>query len=320
MAAKNKLMTLEEAIQSLVHDGDTVFLGGFVAGEPYAAAHEIIRQRKRGLTISKAAGLLVVDQLIGAGCVSRVIASYVWNPVPRSANAFRRAVEAGIPHPIEVEEYSLLTLTLAYFAAALDLPFVATKSLLGSDIARHSTFLGERKLKVIDSPFDGEKVLLVPPLRHDVGIVQVQRADREGNAQAWGPLAATKYGINACSRVIVCAEEIVDSEVIRRDPNRTLIPAFKVDAVVEEPWGSHPDYMPGYYDRDWEFSPFYYRATTTVEGMEQFLQEWVYQVKNRREYLQKLGENRLRQLQVGRQESSPVNYGYYPPYRRSENG
>lgn len=306
-------MSMQEAVGQFVRDGDTVFLGGLVACEPYAAVHEIIRQRKRDLVVSKGAGMLVLDMLIGAGCVRKVITSYIWNPIYKPAHAFRRAVEQGIPHPIELEEYSFFTLGLAYFAGALGLPFVAAKSLLGTDILTKSPSLGH-KVKVIDSPFTGEPVVLIAPLKHDVGIIHVQRADEEGNAQAWGPLAADKWGIASCSRVIVSAEEIVSSEVIRKDPQRTIIPGFRVNAVVEEPWSSHPDYVPGYYDRDWKYFPAYYEATKTEEGFNQYLEEWVYQVKSRKEYLAKVGKERLKKLKVPQWQGSPVSYGYYPSF------
>jgi len=153
--------------------------------EPYAAVHEIIRQKKKNLTVSRCAGITIVDQLVGAGCVDKVITAYVWNPVPKPAHAFKRAVEKGIPHAVEVEDYTVLTMNLAYFAGALDLPFVAAKTPLGSDIVSQRTFLGDDKFKIIESPFTGEKVCLIPPLKHDVGIIQIQRSDLDGNGQAW---------------------------------------------------------------------------------------------------------------------------------------
>ncbi len=244
MKPRTKVMTMAEAIEQFVRDDDSVFLGGFIAGEPYAAVHEIIRQKKRNLTVSKGAGLLALDMLIGACCVRRVISTYIWNPIFKPAHAFRRAVEKGIPRPIELEEYSLLAFNLAYFTGALDLPFVATKSLLGSDLLTQNSFLNH-KFQLINSPFTGEQVAVIAPLKHDVGILQVQRTDQEGNAQAWGPLGQSKWGINSCSKVIICAEEIVPEGVIREDPQRTIVPAFKVSAVVKESWGSYPDYMPG---------------------------------------------------------------------------
>jgi glutaconate CoA-transferase subunit A len=302
---------MDEAIRRFVRDGDSVYIGGFIHGEPYAAIHEIIRQGKRDLTLSCGAATIFADQLIGAGCVRRLITSYCWNPVPDAAHAFRRAVEHSIPCPVELQEYSLLGLSLAYFAGALDLPFVATKSMLGTGFLEHPGFLGDAKLRVMDSPFGDGKVCLVGPLRHDVGIVQLQRADRFGNAQAWGLLGPTKYGLHSCQRVIVCVEELVDEELIFRDPSRTILPGFRVCAVVEEPWGAHPSYVQGYYDRDWRFAAQYAKATASLEGFTAHLQEWVLGVKDRKAYLETLGRKRLAALKGRVRKSGVVNYGLY---------
>lgn len=314
MAEQTKVMSMREAIARFVHDGDTVYLGGFVQHEPYAAVHEIIRQRRQNLTVSRCGGITIVDLLAGAGCVDRVLTSYVWNPVPKPAHAFKRAVEKGFPRPIEVEDYTVLTMTLAYFVGACDLPFVAAKTPLGSDVVSRRTFRGENKFKVIESPFTGEKVCLIPPLKHDVGIIQIQRADADGNGQAWGVLGDSKYGINSCRKVILCVEEIVDQEVISRDPNRTIIPGLKVCAVVAEPWGGHPSYVTGYYDLDWPYFLYYDEATRTAEGFNAYLEKWVYGVKDRREYLDLVGEARLQKLRAGVQPSGQVNYGQYQPW------
>lgn len=310
----DKRMTMEEAVGRFVQDGDVLYMGGFLHGEPYAAAHEIIRQGKRDLTLSTAAGTLLADQLIGAGCVRRLITSYCWNPIPAPTHAFRRAAEQGIPHAIQLEEYSLLGLSLAYFAGALGLPFVATKTMLGSSYLDEKGFLADRKIRVVDSPFGDGPVCLIGPLRHDVGIVQIQRSDPQGNAQAWGLLGPTKYGLQSCERIIVCAEEIVDEQKIRIDPNRTIIPGFRCCAVVEEPWGAHPSYIQGFYDRDWRFAAEYERQTRTEEGFREFLQNWILGVKNRKEYLKLLGEDRMRALGGETLESSRVPYGRYEDF------
>jgi glutaconate CoA-transferase subunit A len=308
---EDKLMDMKEAIGRFVRNGDRVYLGGFIHCEPYAAAHEIIRQKKRDLTISTAAATILVDQLIGAGCVARLITSYCWNPVPEAAHAFRRAVEKGEPRALELEEYSFLGISLAYFAGALKLPFVATHTMLGSGYLEHPGFMGDAKAKVVESPFDGEKVCLIPPLRHDVGIVQVQRADPKGNAQAWGMLGPTRYGLLSCERVIICAEEIVHEDAIRGDPNRTILPAFRCCAVVEEPWGAHPAYVQGCYDRDWRFASLYSRMTKSPGGFQAFLEEWVLAVRDRKEYIRRLGEERLTSLISKGAQSGTVTYGYH---------
>jgi len=311
---KNKVVSMKTAIQKHVHDGDKIYIGGLVHGEPYFAVHEIIRQRKKDLTISSGGVTVWGDTLVGAGCVKRMITSYMWNPVPISGHAFKRAIEKGIPNPLEVEEYSLLALGLAYFAGSMGLPFVGTRTLLGSDILKHKSFLGENKWKVVNSPFDGKKVLLIAPIRHDVGIVQVQRCDPEGNAQSWGLQGINTYGMNACEKLIICAEEVVQNEVIRMDPNRTVVPALKVTAVVEVPWGAYPSYIQGYYDRDWEFFPRYATQTATVEGFQRYLDEWVYGVKNEEEYLNKIGNEKREALKGKHKRSGEISYGFYDKF------
>ena len=306
-------MSLTEAISRFVRDGDILYLGGFVQQEPFAAAHEIIRQGKKDLTISKCAGLILADQLIGAGVVKHLISTFCWNPLPAPAHCFQRAVTEGIPGRVELEEYSIMTLNLAYFAGALDLPFVAAKTILGSGFdGEFSPSGAKNRLKFSTSPFTGERVCLVPPLKHDVGIIQVQRADREGNAQAWGLLGELPYGIQSSAKIIVCAEEIVDPEVIRRDPQRTVVPGFRVQAVVEEPWGSHPASMAGYYDMDWTYFALYERASRTEPLFQEYLKQWVYDVRNRGEYLTLLGDQKRSRLCPQPFAGDPVSYGYHP--------
>ena len=185
MTSKEKLMSMSHAIDRYVKDGDILYLGGFIQHDPFAAAHEIIRQGKKDLTLSKCACLISVDQMIGASVIKHLITAFTWNPLPTNAHCFVRALTQGIPRRIELEEYSLLALNLAYFAGSQDLPYTATKTLLGSGFDWEQNDAGvKNRLKFEQSPFTGERVCLVPPLKHDVGIIQVQRSDPYGNAQA----------------------------------------------------------------------------------------------------------------------------------------
>lgn len=303
-------MSMADAIDRYVKDGDTLYLGGFVQHDPYAATHEIIRQGKKDLTLSKCASLISVDQLIGAGVVKHLITTFTWNPLPTTAHCFVRALTQGVPCKMELEEYPILALNLAYFAGSMDLPYVATKTLLGSGFDWERNNSGAKnRLKFHQSPFTGERVCLVPPIKHDVGIIQVQRSDPYGNAQAWGMMAESRYGLQSCEKIVICAEEIVSTDVIMRDPNRTLVPAFRVNAVVEEPWGAHPAPVAGHYDMDWPYYAFYERETRTEEMFQSFLNKWVYGVKNRREYLTLLGSKRLEELRPEAFTSEPVSYG-----------
>jgi glutaconate CoA-transferase subunit A len=309
MNTRNKIISMKEAVKEFVKDGDMVYMGGFISHEAFSAAHEIIRQRKKNLTVSKCGGLIMLDQLIGAGCVARAITSYVWNPIPKPAHAFVRALTKKIPHFVQIEEYPIFALTLAYLAGSLDLPYIACKTIMESDFSRYRSFLGEQKLKIEKSPFTGEKVCLIPPLRHDVGFMQVQRSDSHGNAQSWGFRGDSKYGLLSCKKIVICAEEIVEHDVILRDPQRTLIPGFRVDAVVEEPWGAHPSYVMGFYNIDWPYFVHYERVTRTEESFRKFLNEWIYGVMDRKDYLSKIGEKNLARLKVESWAGEPVSYG-----------
>lgn len=312
MPRGEKLASMADAIDRLVRNGDIVYLGGFIQQDPFAAVHEIIRQGKRGLTVSKCASLISVDQMIGAGTVNRLISTFTWNPLPATAHCFVRAATQGIPHALELEEYSILALNLAYFAGALDLPYVATKTQLGSGFDRERSRSGlKNRLRFETSPFTGERVCLVPPIKHDVGIIQVQRADPLGNAQGWGMLGESRWGLQSCDRVIVCAEEIVETDVIMRDPARTLLPAFRVQAVVEEPWGGHPGPMSGCYDMDWPYYAYYERETGTVEAFQAFLEKWVLRLKDRKGYIDLLGRERLERLRPDPYLADPVSYGRF---------
>jgi glutaconate CoA-transferase, subunit A len=313
MAENEKLMSMSEAVDRYVKSGDVLHMGGFIQHEPFAAAHEIIRRGIKDLTLSKCAGLLLTDQMIGAGAVKHLISTFTWNPMPATAHCFVRAVRDGIPHKIELEEYSIFALNLAFFAGALDLPYIATKTILGSGFdTEYGTSGARNRLKFEKSPFTGERVCLVPPIRHDVGIIQVQRSDPLGNAQAWGMMGESRYGIQSCDKIIICAEEIVDTDVIMRDPNRTLVPACRVNAVVEEPLGGHPQPVAGYYDMDWTYYAFYERETRTAEQFHAFMEKWIHGVSDRKEYSGLLGANRIDGLRPEPFSSGPVPYGRFP--------
>ena len=315
MVQKEKLMSMPEAVDRFVHDGQILYLGGFIQHEPFAAAHEIIRQGRKDLTLSKCAGVTVSDQMIGVGAVKHLITTFTWNPLPTTAQCFVRAMTKGIPRKVELEEYSIFNLMLAYFAGAMGLPYVSSKTGLGSGFDAERTQSGARnRLRFDTSPFTGERVCLVPPIKHDVGIIQVQRSDLHGNAQAWGMMGESRYGIQSCEQIIVCAEEIVDTDVIMSDPSRTILPAFRVSAVVQEPWGGHPQPVTGFYDLDWPYFAYYERQTQTVEGFEAFMNKWVYGVSGRDEYIRLLGDERLESLRPEPFSSDPVPYGRHPQH------
>lgn len=306
MKATNKVLTMSEAVSQYVHDGDVVAIEGFTAFICFAAAHEIIRQRKERLTLCRLTPDLVYDQMIAAGVAERLVFSYMGNPGVGNLHAIRRAVEKGIPRSLTIEEYSHFGMVGRYVAGAGRLPFFPLRSYIGTDMPAANP-----QIKFVDSPYGDGPIAVVPPLNPDVVFIHAQRADEQGNTQLWGLLGAQKEAAFAGKHVIVVVEEIVSEDVIRRDPNRTLIPGLIVNAVVHEPYGAHPSYAQGYYDRDNQFYLEWEEISREQAGTEAWLQEWVYDLPDRAAYLQKLGQARLDNLAPGDLFADPVNYGEY---------
>jgi glutaconate CoA-transferase subunit A len=290
----NKRRSLAEAIAEQVHDGDAVALGlALESGIPFAAVHEIIRQKRRDLTLIGPISDMAFDQLIAAGTVARVIAAWVGNVAGGSGYGFRRAYERGQPRRIVMEDHSNFTVGLALKAAAMGLPYLPTFTGLGGDIVR-----GHPRIRPIDDPFGGPDLLAVGAIKPDVAIVHVQRADTSGNAHLWGNLGLTVEAAYAARRTIVVCEEIVPDDVIRSDPNRTMIPGFLVNAVVEEPGGALPSSVQGYWRRDFETFLRYHGLSKTAEGYQSWLREWVLDLPDRPAYLRHMGNAAVERLRV----------------------
>lgn len=302
-----KLLSMREAIQRFVPDGTTVLMGAALESLiPFAAGHEIMRQGRRDLTLVGPISDILFDQLMGAGCVRGIIAAWVGNVSAGLGHNYRRAAEEGIPCPIEIQDHSNLSLALALQAGALGVPFIPTKTLLGTDLLKTNPTL--RELVV---PWTGERLVLVPALRPDVAILHVQRADPEGAAHCWGNLGVSVEAALASRCLILIAEEIVSGEVIRSDPNRVLVPPIKVRAVVHEPYGAHPSPVQGYYNRDHAFYHEYHLATRTVEGFAGWAKEWILDLPSHTAYLEHLGSTRVADLSIGQHRwAAPVDYGY----------
>ena len=303
----SKLTSMTGAIAQYVPDGSSVAIG--VALEPlipFAAGHEMIRQQRRNLTLIGPISDILFDQLIGAGCVEKVKAAWVGNVSEGLAHCYRRAVEQSIPRAVVTEEHSNFTIGLALLAASLGVPYIPTRSLLGSDLPRQNPTFRQQQ-----SPLDGSPLLLVPAVQPDVTIIQVQRSDVDGNAHLWGSLGVSVEAMLATRNVILVAEEIVSREVILSDPNRVLGPSFKVRAVVHEPWGAHPSAVSGFYNRDHLFYHEYHMRTRKTEGFQQWLDEWVLNIPDRNAYMAKLDEERLYNLGIKEHRyAAPVDYGY----------
>lgn len=299
----SKLCSLKEAVASYVHDGDLVYAAGFTHLIPFAAGHEIIRQERRDLVLARATPDLIYDQMVAAGCARKIIFSYSGNPGVGSLRILRSAIESG---RLEVEEYSHFSMITRLQAAAAGLPFMPMNPTGALDLERANP-----NFRRVDDPFTGKQVVVVPPLNPDVAIVHVQRADAQGNAQIWGILGEQKEAAFAARHVVLTAEEIVDPELIHSDPNRTIIPEFIVDAVACVPFCAHPSYTQGYYDRDNDFYLAWDSLTETPEKTQAYLEEWVYGVRNRAEYWEKLGVSTQARLAVSPRLAGPVNYGDY---------
>jgi glutaconate CoA-transferase subunit A len=303
----SKLMSLREAVERFLPDGSSVVAGTNLESLiPYAAGLEIIRARRRDLTLIGPISDILFDILIGAGCARKLIVAWAGNVSQGLGHNYRRATEEGLPHRIEVDDQSNFSICLGLKAGALGLPYLPTRTLLGTDILHRSC-----SLRPSASPFDGSPLVLVPALVPDVAILAVQRADAEGNAHQWGHLGVTAEAALASRRIILLAEEIVDAEVIRSDPNRVLVPGFRVSAVVHEPGGCHPSPVSGCYNRDHAFYEEYHRETRTREGFGAWLQRWAYEADSRPAYLARLGAARWSALaKRASRLAAPVDYGY----------
>lgn len=299
----SKLVSLKQAIQEHVHDGDTLYAAGFTHLIPFAAGHEIIRQKRRDLVLARATPDLVYDQIVAAGCARKVIFSYMGNPGVGSLRIVRSELEAG---RLEWEEYSHFGMISRLQAGATGLPFMPMNPTAAGDLERVNP-----NYRTVTDPYSGNPVVVVPALNPDVAIVHVQRADAQGNAQIWGIIGEQKEAAFAAKRVILTAEEIVDEQIIRSDPNRTLIPAFIVDAVCHVPYCSHPSYTQGYYDRDNEFYLEWDKISSSKEAVQAYLEQWVYGVPDRAAYWAKLGPEVHERLKVASRPSALVDYGQY---------
>jgi glutaconate CoA-transferase subunit A len=313
---KRKLMSLEDAVARFVQDGDTVYAGYLVV--PFALTHEIARQGKRNLEVVGASNVWPCTELVVAGCCRRVRTGYV-------AGALRPGYIQDLMArgELEYEDYSNQGIALMLMAGALGIPFVPTRSFLGSDYLdpklddHPGRIPGYKRLHVMDSPFDGQKAVLLPALKPDVVIMHAQRADEEGNIQAWGHLGDARWGMWAGKRVIVTVEEIVSSEEVRSDPSRTILPGFRVSAVVHCPFGAHPSGVAGYYDFDYAFlGAVIAPALAAPEAFRDFLAAWVESDPARKEYVAKvrsvIGDEAFEKILPSEPLTPhlPVDYGY----------
>jgi glutaconate CoA-transferase, subunit A len=307
VSGTSKVATMHDAVAALVHDGDTVSIEGFTHLICFAAGHEIIRQKKRDLTLARLTPDVIYDQMVAGGVARKLIFSWLGNPGVGGLNAIRRRIEDADPAPLEVEEYSHFGMVGRYMAGAANLPFYPLRSYFETDLP-----VANPLIRPIESPYGDGTVYAVPPLKPDVTIIHAQRADLHGNTQVWGLLGCQKEAAFAADRVIVVVEQLVDEAVVRADPNRTIIPGLIVDAVVVEPWGAHPSYVQGSYDRDNRFYLDWDPISRDETAVQAWLQEWVHDLDGRAAYLDKLGPERIASLRPsGSAPSGSVDYGLY---------
>lgn len=289
--SKDKQISLQEAVEKYLLNGSSFSFGGLGARDPFAVAFEMIRQKKRDLTMITASSMDIGNILIGAGCIRKVETSYIWIGSVGSGLNYRRAVEQGIPMKIETEEYSNYTASLRFLAGSMNIPFLPSRSLLGSDIPKYNS-----KIKLMDDPYTGTPVALVPAANPDVAFIHVQKADLSGNGQIWGILMNDPTIARAAKSVVITCEEIISTKEIRQLSNMTGIPGYCVDAVVQVPFCSHPMWTAGYYWCDLPFRRNFMLYNHSQEAFEQWVKEWILDTGSWQGYLDKLGQDRLNKL------------------------
>jgi glutaconate CoA-transferase subunit A len=297
-------MSLSEAVRRILPDNSSVAMGlSLESLIPFAAAHEIIRQRKRNLCLVGPISDILFDQVIGAGCVRQIKAAWVGNVITGSGYNFRRGIETDA---LTIEDHSNLTLAMALRAGAMGVSFMPARTALGSDL-----FKTNPGLKTMTCPFSADRLTAVAAITPDVAIVHVQRADEYGNAITWGNLGVTRDACLASRHVIITAEEIVSSGLISADPNRVITPGFRVDAVVHFPWGAHPSPVPGFYNRDHQAFIDYRNESKTAALFAKWQHRWVDNIQNHQAYLDLLGPERMAALAIKNHVfSDSVDYGY----------
>jgi len=299
----SKVLSMHDAIARYVHDGDTVVIEGFTHLICFAAGHEIIRQGRRNLTLARLTPDLIYDQMIAAGCATKLVFSWAGNPGVGSLHAFRRATEGPAP-TLALEEYSHFGMVARFSAGAARLPFWTMRDYAGTDLPSANPLI-----RSVTCPYTGERLATVPALNPDVTIVHAQRADAAGNTQIWGLVGVQKEAAFASRHVVVVVEELVDTAVIRADPNRTLIPGVIVSAVVVEPWGAHPSYAQGFYDRDNDFYVAWEQISRDPVRLTAYLEEFVRGVPDRAAYLAR-HPGLVQRLAASQQVCAGVNYGF----------
>lgn len=309
---KNKVMTAQEAVNRFVQDGDHLVIGNYTVGTCAALVFEVIRQQRKGLTLYSQSGVFDVEVLVAGGCVGRLVTTYVYRAGGKEGgSAVERAIKAGT---LEMEDYTNFQYNARMVAGMHGFSFMQVlEGAMATDLFKKRSFMGEEKYKVITCPYTGKQILTVPAANPDVCIVHVQRADKFGNAQYWGALGSVAAASLASKRIVVSCEEIVEHDIIQSSPHLTLIPGYRVDAVVEAPWGAHPTEVLGYYNLDRMMYAMFFLSDMTGDGLKAWMDEWVYGCIDRHAYLDhymvKHGAEMLDAIRAKSYFSAPANYG-----------
>lgn len=308
----SKIMTAREAVERYVADGCHLAIGNYTVGSCMELISEIVRQRKRGLTVYSQSGVIDVEVLVAGGCVERLVSTYVYRGGGREGGS---SVERALKnHTLEIEDYTNFEYNARLLAGVHGFPFLPIlEGIRPTDLFHKRTFMGENKYRIITCPYTGKEIVTVPAANPDVCVVHVQRADREGNAQYWGALGSVAAAALASKNIIVSCEQIVSDDIIESSPHLTIIPAFRVSAVVEIPWGAHPMEVIGCYNRDIMMYSVFGRSAPNEERMAEWMDEWVYERKDREDYLkhyvEKFGARALERLRTRPYYSAPADYG-----------
>jgi glutaconate CoA-transferase, subunit A len=305
--AISKVMSAKQAIDKYVHDGDELIIGNYTVGSCAELVYETVRQRKKELTLYSQSGIFDVDVMVGGGCVDRLITAYVLRSGgKKGGSAVERALNAGT---LELEDYSNFNYNARLIAGMHGQSFIQVfEGIMATDLYRRRGFMGENKYRVIKCPYTGKDVLTVPAANPDVCIVHVQRAEY------WGAMGSVAAAALSSKRIVVSCEEIVEHDVIQSSPHLTIIPAYRVDAVVEVPWGAHPTEVLGHYNMDYlMYGTLFMSAAATQSGLEAWMDEWVYGCPDRAayidHYIERFGSATLDELRARAFYSAPANYG-----------
>jgi glutaconate CoA-transferase subunit A len=309
---KNKVMSVKEAVGQFVSDGDELVIGNYTVGSCAELVYEVIRQGRKGLTLYSQSGIFDIEVLVGAGCAEKLVTTYVLRPSGRrGGSAVERALQEG---SIQIEDYTNFQYNARLVAGMHGFSFMQVlEGAMATDLFRKRSFLEDDKYRVIECPYTGKDILTVPAANPDVCIVHVQRCDKFGNAQYWGALGSVASAALASKRIIVSCEEIVEHDIIQSSPHLTIIPAYRVNAVCEVPWGAHPTEVLGYYNSDQMMYGLFMMMDGTADGLKEWMDEWVYGCATRADYIDryvsKFGSRILDAIRCRAYYSAPANYG-----------